>query len=916
MNTHTFLEALNHIDDKYIEETAKAVRDAPRREALAPRIFSWASAAAACALVIFALCLIGKYGRPQATTVPDEEVVSSACNARETTQEESAQDFPQLSFPTEEEFARIDDGTRGSISDCRAYRPISMTQEQIASIWGEAGLSWADIPENGEWELSGDATYDDDGKLIMAEVFCRPTDRDEHTDLTLLKVVVTPQHIPTATGEIYSLSNSNQVYGKEVEAFAQYDPSASAAASGPAYENAHYQVAFLREGQGETLGVRATAFAITPADREGMMDRLSRLAWLSLDPENTLTLDGLRLIAETEGLPEIDFADGTQGGRSPIGLLENSIEYRWTIDLTQKDIRSIWGSENTLFWEGQVLDGLFHLSGKAYFAEDGTVAAVQIICSIDTQGEKGHSSADVFCVNLFPGGLPENDFFEGNPTKTTQVLGTAVEACKQTLSDTTDGETIPVIEYKARLDQVGEEDLGVEITGLTALGSDGKLYLSRLLDEDRLQKLISQCVCQMFEPGQTLRVSQLAGDRATDDMGGAEISADGTAVYSDPDVQTAYLALCEQPAVKKGGSASSEAGDDAYDMTLTLCYPKIYGTQKREDGSVKLIFYVDSKTYAFDFDKKVVKSAGGFSGPAGIDSRTPETPWFPGDGDRYAESIQEYCGEDSADLAEQLINRHQTAEDIRVLENQLYAYMEQNNMTGWKMRDVDRDLNEIFYPFGPREEDQDESWGPRVEGEELTLNQVVKLSQKGNALTLGDLDGYAHYDGGSGLYIPMYPVGDGYVLVLNGVSNDDPPFHAMLTKRENSEQVEIRQEDVKAFLQKQGDWETVLEEAAEEVAKQYADSWLSMKEDGYPPLAECFYTDLSWAESPDPGSDIQVSCRLVFRLEDPDGNPGNWMAGNTAPGAGEYEGYYTAYRFIYAKLENGQWKIVSSGTGP
>lgn len=106
------------------------------------------------------------------------------------------------------------------------------------------------------------------------------------------------------------------------------------------------------------------------------------------------------------------------------------------------------------------------------------------------------------------------------------------------------------------------------------------------------------------------------------------------------------------------------------------------------------------------------------------------------------------------------------------------------------------------------------------------------------------------------------------------------------------------------------------ESAAKEIAQQYADSWLSMSEPGYPPLAECFYTDLDWAESAEPDNDIQVSCRMVFRLEDPEGGLGSWIAGSTKPGTGEYEGYYTAFRFIYAKQENGRWVITGSGTGP
>lgn len=117
---------------------------------------------------------------------------------------------------------------------------------------------------------------------------------------------------------------------------------------------------------------------------------------------------------------------------------------------------------------------------------------------------------------------------------------------------------------------------------------------------------------------------------------------------------------------------------------------------------------------------------------------------------------------------------------------------------------------------------------------------------------------------------------------------------------------------VSPFGPREGD----LRVAAEKVAQQYVDSWLAMTEEGYPPLAKCFYTDLAYSESADPDSDLQVSCKMVFRLKDPDGDPGYWLAGNTSEGTGEYQGYYTAFRFIYAKREEGQWVITGSGTGP
>lgn len=108
-----------------------------------------------------------------------------------------------------------------------------------------------------------------------------------------------------------------------------------------------------------------------------------------------------------------------------------------------------------------------------------------------------------------------------------------------------------------------------------------------------------------------------------------------------------------------------------------------------------------------------------------------------------------------------------------------------------------------------------------------------------------------------------------------------------------------------------------LEQAAKQVAQDYVNSWLENTE--YP-LSECYYDRLEYTDGVpfDGENQLQVSLRMIFKLENPQEPQAQayWMAGNTAQGAGELEGYYTAMRFIYAKKEGDGWVITSSGTGP
>lgn len=83
----------------------------------------------------------------------------------------------------------------------------------------------------------------------------------------------------------------------------------------------------------------------------------------------------------------------------------------------------------------------------------------------------------------------------------------------------------------------------------------------------------------------------------------------------------------------------------------------------------------------------------------------------------------------------------------------------------------------------------------------LTLEDVLELSQKGEALTWADLTDYACTEVGSGLYICVYPIDGRYSLWVGSGGPEEALFYAKLTCEALSESVDIRTGDVEAFLQ-------------------------------------------------------------------------------------------------------------------
>ncbi len=89
-------------------------------------------------------------------------------------------------------------------------------------------------------------------------------------------------------------------------------------------------------------------------------------------------------------------------------------------------------------------------------------------------------------------------------------------------------------------------------------------------------------------------------------------------------------------------------------------------------------------------------------------------------------------------------------------------------------------------------------------GEKLTLEKIKELAKIGEALSWSDFGQYDHEDIGSGLYIYRYDIDEHYILLIGGGNTRTAPEYIRLVlKADNSEFIDIRTENIDAFINSQ-----------------------------------------------------------------------------------------------------------------
>lgn len=82
----------------------------------------------------------------------------------------------------------------------------------------------------------------------------------------------------------------------------------------------------------------------------------------------------------------------------------------------------------------------------------------------------------------------------------------------------------------------------------------------------------------------------------------------------------------------------------------------------------------------------------------------------------------------------------------------------------------------------------------------LTLDDVLRLSEKGDELTWSDFEEYSFTETGSGLYIRVYEIDEIFNLTIGGGSVQEKPMYIYLGVNEGSEFIDIRYDNVPKFI--------------------------------------------------------------------------------------------------------------------
>lgn len=87
------------------------------------------------------------------------------------------------------------------------------------------------------------------------------------------------------------------------------------------------------------------------------------------------------------------------------------------------------------------------------------------------------------------------------------------------------------------------------------------------------------------------------------------------------------------------------------------------------------------------------------------------------------------------------------------------------------------------------------------DGQKLTLDDVVMLSQKGDALSWSDFEQYQGQEIGSGLYIMRYEIDELFEVRVGGVPNETPWYIYLRVNNGADDRIDIRTENVSAFIE-------------------------------------------------------------------------------------------------------------------
>ena len=105
------------------------------------------------------------------------------------------------------------------------------------------------------------------------------------------------------------------------------------------------------------------------------------------------------------------------------------------------------------------------------------------------------------------------------------------------------------------------------------------------------------------------------------------------------------------------------------------------------------------------------------------------------------------------------------------------------------------------------------SFEPNDEKIDLTIERVIRLSERGDELTWADFDMYEGSDIGSGLHIFKYNIDDDFYLEVGSFPTKKPSSIDLVSRADIHNKIDIRTEDVERFISENREEESATETA-------------------------------------------------------------------------------------------------------
>lgn len=92
---------------------------------------------------------------------------------------------------------------------------------------------------------------------------------------------------------------------------------------------------------------------------------------------------------------------------------------------------------------------------------------------------------------------------------------------------------------------------------------------------------------------------------------------------------------------------------------------------------------------------------------------------------------------------------------------------------------------------------------PGCGSKELTMEKVIRLSQKGEALDWADFEKYEHIEAGHGLCIRVYEVDDRYCVQVGGPYPGEPAWYVRLVDKQTDQKIDLRCGNVEDWIEEE-----------------------------------------------------------------------------------------------------------------